>query len=176
MSVFPQSPADTLLCGVLIPAAVIAGLVLLHAAPMQALTVWGIALPAYQSFHPLGLAAVEFKKHLRLIPDLNGHRELLTSMTIPSVTLRYFAYNCMEIKLPDGKTLVIDPCLKSVGTDDLEILEKSLCTNFREKADRPMRIFSVLHALHFKYRNFFFIQVKLRFFILNHGFQLDPLI
>ena len=36
-------------------------------------------------------------------------------MTVPTVKLRYFAYNCLEIKLPDGKTLVIDPCLQKEG-------------------------------------------------------------
>lgn len=32
-----------------------------------------------------------------------------------TVSIRYFAYNCTEIKLPDGKTIVIDPCLKKDG-------------------------------------------------------------
>ena len=38
-----------------------------------------------------------------------------TSLTVPTVKLRYFAYNCLELKLPDGKTLVIDPCLNKEG-------------------------------------------------------------
>ncbi len=33
----------------------------------------------------------------------------------PTVDIRYFAYNCVEIKLPDGKTLVVDPCLVREG-------------------------------------------------------------
>ncbi len=40
---------------------------------------------------------------------------LPASLTVPSVKLRYFAHNCLEIKLPDGKTLVIDPCLNRTG-------------------------------------------------------------
>jgi len=38
-----------------------------------------------------------------------------TALSIPTVKLRYFAYNCIEMKLPGGKTLVIDPCLKKEG-------------------------------------------------------------
>lgn len=36
-------------------------------------------------------------------------------LCIRDVEIRYFAYNCLEIKLPDGKTLVIDPCIKRDG-------------------------------------------------------------
>jgi len=36
-------------------------------------------------------------------------------LEIPALKLRYFAYNCFEIKLPGGKTLVIDPCLETEG-------------------------------------------------------------
>lgn len=36
-------------------------------------------------------------------------------LDVPVVKLRYFAYNCYEIKLPGGKTLVIDPCLETEG-------------------------------------------------------------
>lgn len=36
-------------------------------------------------------------------------------LSIQALKLRYFAYNCIEIKLPEGKTLVIDPCLKKEG-------------------------------------------------------------
>ena len=39
-----------------------------------------------------------------------------------------------------------------------------------------MRIFSVFHTLNLKYRVFFFIQIKLCFFILDNGSQLYPLI
>ena len=53
--------------------------------------------------------------------------ELQKALSVSSVKLRYFAYNCLEIKLPDGKTLVIDPCLNKTGAyscgydvDDLE--------------------------------------------------------
>ena len=53
--------------------------------------------------------------------------ELQKALSVSSIKLRYFAYNCLEIKLPDGKTLVIDPCLNKTGAyscgydvDDLE--------------------------------------------------------
>lgn len=36
-------------------------------------------------------------------------------LEIPDVRLRYFAFNCFELKLPGGKTLVIDPCLEKGG-------------------------------------------------------------
>lgn len=36
-------------------------------------------------------------------------------LCVRDVKIRYFAYNCLEIKLPDGKTLVIDPCIKKDG-------------------------------------------------------------
>lgn len=36
-------------------------------------------------------------------------------LCVQDVRIRYFAYNCLEIKLPDGKTLVIDPCLRKDG-------------------------------------------------------------
>ena len=52
---------------------------------------------------------------------------LPTSLTIPTVQIRYFAFNCLEIKLPTGKTVVVDPCLNKEGpmscgydTNDLE--------------------------------------------------------
>lgn len=48
-------------------------------------------------------------------------------LSIESLKARYFAYNCLEIKLPGGKTLVVDPCLHKegqfacgYGVDDLE--------------------------------------------------------
>ena len=37
------------------------------------------------------------------------------SFVIPGVQVRYFAYNCLEIKLPGGKTLMIDPCVRKTG-------------------------------------------------------------
>ncbi len=36
-------------------------------------------------------------------------------MRVEAVQFRYFAYNCLEIKLPDGKILLADPCLKKQG-------------------------------------------------------------
>ena len=36
-------------------------------------------------------------------------------LSIGTVKVRYFAYNCLEIKLPSGKTLVVDPCLRKEG-------------------------------------------------------------
>lgn len=36
-------------------------------------------------------------------------------LKVPTVRLRYFSYNCFEIRLPNGKTLVIDPCLETEG-------------------------------------------------------------
>lgn len=34
---------------------------------------------------------------------------------VSALKIRYFGYNCFEILLPDGKTLVIDPCLEKNG-------------------------------------------------------------
>lgn len=36
-------------------------------------------------------------------------------LNLPTMKFRYFAYNCFEIKLPTGKTLVIDPCIEKEG-------------------------------------------------------------
>lgn len=36
-------------------------------------------------------------------------------LSIGGLKIRYFAYNCLEIKLPTGKTLVVDPCLRKEG-------------------------------------------------------------
>ena len=41
-----------------------------------------------------------------------------SKLSVQTLKMRYFAYNCMEIKLPDGKTLVIDPCIKKEGRYD----------------------------------------------------------
>ena len=41
---------------------------------------------------------------------------LQTNLGIPSLKARYFAYNCLELKLPSGKTLLVDPCLRKEGT------------------------------------------------------------
>lgn len=38
-----------------------------------------------------------------------------TKLYVPTFRVRYFAYNCLEIKLPGGKTLVVDPCLVKEG-------------------------------------------------------------
>lgn len=38
-----------------------------------------------------------------------------SQLTVPSLRVRYFAFNCLEIKLPTGKTLVVDPCLFKEG-------------------------------------------------------------
>ncbi len=37
------------------------------------------------------------------------------NLSIPVFKVRYFAFNCLEMKLPGGKTLVIDPCLEKEG-------------------------------------------------------------
>lgn len=37
------------------------------------------------------------------------------ALSVGAVKIRYFAYNCLEIRLPDGKTLVIDPCIVNEG-------------------------------------------------------------
>ncbi len=47
--------------------------------------------------------------------SLENRLPFVESMEVSAVKLRYFAFNCFEMKLPDGKTLVIDPCLRSVG-------------------------------------------------------------
>lgn len=36
-------------------------------------------------------------------------------LTVNTLRARYFAYNCLELKLPGGKTLVVDPCLIKEG-------------------------------------------------------------
>lgn len=41
--------------------------------------------------------------------------EFEKSLNVPALKLRYFAFNCFEIKFPSGKTLVIDPCLEKEG-------------------------------------------------------------
>ena len=38
-----------------------------------------------------------------------------TSLTVPTVKIRYFAFNCTEIQMPGGKTLLVDPCLHKDG-------------------------------------------------------------
>lgn len=38
-----------------------------------------------------------------------------TSLNVSVIRIRYFAFNCIEMKLPGGKTLVIDPCLVKEG-------------------------------------------------------------
>lgn len=37
------------------------------------------------------------------------------NLDVNSVQIRYFAFNCLEIKLPTGKTVVVDPCLFKEG-------------------------------------------------------------
>ena len=49
------------------------------------------------------------------IMSLETPLPFVEKLEIPALKLRYFAFNCFEIKLPDGKTLVIDPCLKKEG-------------------------------------------------------------
>lgn len=49
-----------------------------------------------------------------------------TCLDVPAIRIRYFAYNCFEIKLPGGKTLVIDPCLENTGTFSCGYDEHSL--------------------------------------------------
>ena len=53
--------------------------------------------------------------------------ELAKTLSVSSLKVRYFAFNALEIKMPDGKTLVVDPCLEKEGhfscgydVDDLE--------------------------------------------------------
>lgn len=41
--------------------------------------------------------------------------EFTTNLNVPYLKLRYFAFNCLEIKFPSGKTLVVDPCLIKEG-------------------------------------------------------------
>ncbi len=41
--------------------------------------------------------------------------EFEKSLNVSYLKLRYFAFNCFEIKFPGGKTLVIDPCLNKEG-------------------------------------------------------------
>ena len=40
---------------------------------------------------------------------------LPASMSVPTLRVRYFAFNCLEMKFPTGKTLVVDPCLFKEG-------------------------------------------------------------
>ena len=47
--------------------------------------------------------------------SLGNRLPFVESMEVSAVKLRYFAFNCFEMKLPDGKTLVIDPCLRKEG-------------------------------------------------------------
>lgn len=47
--------------------------------------------------------------------SLENRLPFVEKLEVPTLKLRYFAFNCFEIKLPDGKTLVIDPCLKKEG-------------------------------------------------------------
>lgn len=48
-------------------------------------------------------------------------------LSVNTLKARYFAYNCLELKLPGGKTLVVDPCLKKEGRFscgyDVDVLE-----------------------------------------------------
>lgn len=37
------------------------------------------------------------------------------TLSVNTLKVRYFAFNALEIKLPDGKTLVVDPCLEKEG-------------------------------------------------------------
>ena len=60
-------------------------------------------------------------------------------LSIGGLKIRYFAYNCLEIKLPSGKTLVVDPCLRregpfSCGYDagDLEGADYVFCNHCHE--------------------------------------------
>lgn len=52
---------------------------------------------------------------------------LTANLSVNTLKARYFAYNCLELKLLDGKTLVVDPCIEKGGyfdcgydVDDLE--------------------------------------------------------
>lgn len=36
-------------------------------------------------------------------------------LSVDTLRFRYFAYNCLEIRTPDGKYILIDPCLKKEG-------------------------------------------------------------
>lgn len=40
---------------------------------------------------------------------------LADNLSVATLKARYFAYNCLELKLPGGKTLVVDPCLSKEG-------------------------------------------------------------
>ena len=40
---------------------------------------------------------------------------LPVSLSVPVLQIRYFAFNCLEMKFPTGKTLVVDPCLEKEG-------------------------------------------------------------
>ena len=40
---------------------------------------------------------------------------LPANLEVSTVKIRYFAFNCLEIKLPSGKTVVVDPCLHKEG-------------------------------------------------------------
>ena len=40
---------------------------------------------------------------------------LPASLCVPALQVRYFAFNCLEMKFPTGKTLVVDPCLEKEG-------------------------------------------------------------
>lgn len=41
--------------------------------------------------------------------------ELAKTLSVNTLKVRYFAFNALEIKMPDGKTLVVDPCLEKEG-------------------------------------------------------------
>lgn len=43
---------------------------------------------------------------------------LTTNLSVVTLKARYFAYNALELKLPDGKTLVVDPCIEKEGHFD----------------------------------------------------------
>lgn len=47
--------------------------------------------------------------------SLENRLPFVEKLEVPTLKLRYFAFNCFEIKLPGGKTLVIDPCLAKEG-------------------------------------------------------------
>jgi len=40
---------------------------------------------------------------------------LATNLSVTTLKARYFAFNALELKLPDGKTLVVDPCIEKEG-------------------------------------------------------------
>ena len=40
---------------------------------------------------------------------------LVSKLSVNTLQVRYFAFNALEIRLPDGKVLVVDPCIEKEG-------------------------------------------------------------